>query len=412
MVVIIMVVIPRRELDHALRGFKWLLVYGRRKTGKTFYVRENAEYDRYFVVPRNKVLIDLCSGEDYSQSEFRRVLPLMVREEKIVVDEFHRLDEPVLSTIQALSGVGHLILITSTMHYFKEMVGKGSPLLGLFELRQVSLVDPRDALIFAESLGLRGREMFEAACIVQEPWLAPVVERYREEAPFRLKEALRVYTPHLVGEVFAEEDVELTARYSAILGAIANGKNHSSEISSYLYSKGLIEKDNPGLISQYLKNLIQMGLVKATPIEGKKRRGFQYRHASPILDIAYYLNEKYGFFEADMDEQRVGEVFSERMPLYMEWFFEELLSRMFSMQPVKISKPDLEVDVALREHMKVRVVAEVKWKRNVDSKEVSKIEEKLARFGEARKILIVPSEDVLKRTPENIEVWDWKKLKR
>ncbi|MEM2829152.1 MAG: hypothetical protein QXZ14_02745, partial [Candidatus Jordarchaeales archaeon] len=70
-----MVVIPRRELNHVLRGFKWLLVYGRRKTGKTFYVRENAEYDRYFVVPRNKVLIDLCSGEDYSQSEFRRVLP-------------------------------------------------------------------------------------------------------------------------------------------------------------------------------------------------------------------------------------------------------------------------------------------------------------------------------------------------
>lgn len=409
MVVIIMAVIPRRELDPVLRGFKWLLVYGRRKTGKTFYVRERAEYDRYFVVSRNKVLIDICSGEDYSQSEFRRVLPLIVKEEKIVVDEFHRLDEPVLSTIQALGGVGHLILVTSTMHYFKEVVGKGSPLLGLFELRQVSLVDPRDALVFAGSLGLKGREMFEAACIVQEPWLAPLVERYKEEAPFRLKEALRVYAPHLVGEVFAEEDIELTARYSAILGAIANGKRYSSEISSYLYSKGLIEKDNPGLISQYIKNLIQMGLIKAIPIEGRKRRSFQYRHASPILDIAYYLNEKYGFFEADMDEQRVGELFNERVPVYMEWFFEELLSRTFSMQPVKISKPDLEVDIALREHMKVKVVAEVKWKKNVNGEEVDRIEEKLARFREARKILIVPSEDVLKRTPKNVEVWDWKK---
>lgn len=404
------VIIPRRELDSVLKGFRWLLLYGRRKTGKTFYVRERADYDRYFVVARNRALIDLCSGESYSQDEFRKMLPLMLRGERVVVDEFHRLDEPVLSTIQALSGTGNLLLITSTMHYFREVVGRGSPLLGLFELRQVSLVDPRDAIEFASSLGLKGREMLEAACIVQEPWLAPVVERYREKAPFRLREALRVYAPHLVGEVFAEEDVQLTARYSAILGAIADGKTQSSEISSRLYSRGLIEKDNPGLVSQYLKNLVEMGLVKATPLEGKRKRVFRYRHASPILDLAHYLDEKYGFFEADMDEQKVGEAFSERVPTYMEWFFEELLSRMFGMQPVKISTPELEVDIALREHAKIKVVAEVKWRRNVDSKELSKVEEKLMRFGEARKILIVPSGDTLEKTPENIEVWDWKKL--
>lgn len=31
--------IIRRELENALRNYKWLLLYGRRKTGKTFYVR-------------------------------------------------------------------------------------------------------------------------------------------------------------------------------------------------------------------------------------------------------------------------------------------------------------------------------------------------------------------------------------
>ncbi len=403
-----MAVIRRRELDPALKGFRWLLIYGRRKTGKTFYVRERADYDRYFIVARNKVLIDLCEGEEYTQSEFRRMLPLMVKDERVVVDEFHRLDEPALSAIQALSGVGHLILITSTMHYFREVVGRGSPLLGLFELRKVSLVDPRDAIAFARALGLKGKEMFEVACMVREPWLAPIVERYREKAYLNVKDELRVYVPHLTGEVFTEEDVEFTARYSAILGAIANGKTYSSEISSYLFSRGLIGKDNPGLVSQYLRNLVQMGLVKATPMEGKKRKTFQYRHASPIIDLAYYLNEKYGFFEADMDEQRVGEAFSERVPMYMEWFFEELLSREFNMQPVKIARPDLEVDVALREHMRVKVVAEVKWKSVVDGRELARVEDKLSAFKDARRILIVPSRDALKREPEGVEVWDWK----
>jgi len=399
-----MAIIPRRELEETLRDYRWLLIYGRRKTGKTFYVREKAEYDRYLVVTRNKTLIDIDKGEEFTQREFQRILPLLIKEERIVIDEFNRLDEPIFSALQALSGKGRIILITSTMHYFRNLIK--SPLLGLFELKEVGLVDPRDAIAFAHQLGLKGKDLLEVACIVREPWLAQKVERYKEKVSFHLKEELRVYVPYLIGEVFTEEDVELTTRYSAILGAIANGKVYSSEISNYLFSRGLIDKDNPGLISQYLRNLIQMGLIKAITIEGRKRRAFQYRHVSPITDFAYYLNEKYGFFEADMDETRIGELFAERIPKYMEWFFEDLLAKIFGLQPVKIAKPELEVDIALREHKRIGVVAEVKWKKSIDGKELRSIEEKLSRF-DAKRILIVPNEDVLKRYPEDIEVWDW-----
>jgi len=160
-----------------------------------------------------------------------------------------------------------------------------------------------------------------------------------------MKEELKVYVPYLIG--VTEEDVELTVRYSAILSAVANGKVYSSEISSYLFSRGLIDKDNPGLISQYLRNLIQMGLIKAIPVEGR-RKAFQYRHMSPITDFAYYLNEKYGFFEADIDENRIKTILAERISKYMEWFFEDFLVKTFGLQPVKIAKPELEVDIALR----------------------------------------------------------------
>lgn len=397
-------IIPRRELEDTLRDYDWLIVFGRRKTGKTFYVREKAEYDRYFIVTRNKVLIDVDKGEEFTQKEFQKLLPILIREEKIVIDEFHRLDEPIFSTLQALSGKGKIVLITSSMHYFKNLIK--SPLLGLFELKEVGLVDPRDVLLFAHRLGLKGKDLMEVACIVREPWLAQKVKRYRSKVFQYLKEELRVYVPYLIGEVFTEEDVELTTRYSAILGAIANGKVYSSEISSYLFSRGLIDKDNPGLISQYLRNLIRMGLIKAIPIEGRRRKAYQYRHVSPITDFAYYLDEKYGFFEADMDEIKVRDLFAERIPKYMEWFFEDLLVKIFGLQPVKIAKPELEVDIALREHKKIKVVAEVKWKKDIDNRDVRSVEEKLSKF-DAKRILIVPSKDFLNRLPEGAEVWDW-----
>ncbi|ADB58217.1 ATP-binding protein [Archaeoglobus profundus] len=399
-----MAIIPRRELEDALKDYKWLLIYGRRKTGKTFYVRERAKYDRYFITTRNKTLVDVDKGEEFTQREFQKILPLLIREERIVIDEFHRLDEPIFSTLQALSGRGRIILITSTMHYFRNLIK--SPLLGLLELKEVGLVDPRDAIAFAHRLGLRGKDLLEVACIVREPWLAQKVERYRRKVIEHIKEELKVYVPYLIGEVFTEEDVELTTRYSAILSSIANGKVYSSEISSYLFSRGLIDKDNPGLISQYLRNLIQMGLIKAIPVEGRRRKAFQYRHVSPITDFAYYLNEKYGFFEADIDENRVKMIFAERIPKYMEWFFEDFLVKIFGLQPVKIAKPELEVDIALREYKRIKVVAEVKWKKNIDEKELRSIEEKLSKFN-ARRILIVPCKDSLKRFPEDVEVWDW-----
>jgi len=152
-----------------------------------------------------------------------------------------------------------------------------------------------------------------------------------------------------------------------------------------------------------------MGLIKAVPIEGRKRRAFQYRHVSPITDFAYYLNEKYGFFDADIGSMRIKSLFTERIPRYVKWFFEDLFAKHFGLQPVKIVKPELEVDIALREYKRIKIVAEVKWGSDIGEKEIRNIEEKLLKF-DAKRLLIVPDKENLKRFPENIEVWDWTDL--
>jgi hypothetical protein len=62
--------------------------------------------------------------------------------------------------------------------------------------------------------------------------------------------------------------------YEEILKAISDGKNTSTEISSYLFSRKLIPKDNPGLIQRYLEVLRDIGLIDKVEVFGSRK--FKY----------------------------------------------------------------------------------------------------------------------------------------
>ncbi len=402
-----MAIIKRRELEEALRA-RWLLLYGRRKTGKTFYVREMGEYSGYFVVTRGKSVVNVDTGEELPEREFIRLLPYLLQGSRVVIDEFHRLDEPFFSLLQGLSGRGELTLITSTRHYFKRLIGSGSPLLGLFHLQEVGLVDPRDAIIYVHGLGYKGKTLMELSCLLQEPWLAPYVETFGKNAPGKIGYVLRDYVPSLVGEIFNEEERELSRRYFAILEAVADGKRTSGEIASELFSRGLVEKNSPGSVSPYLETLVGMGILERVPFKGGRGRGYHYRHLSPVMDFAFYLNSKYGFFETGLPEKRIASLLEERLPRYMEGFFETLLAREHGLQPVRIELPELEVDVALRRHKKLHLAAEIKWKEKITKKDIKNAEDKLSRLNAPKKLLIVPDKSKIPQEPEGVHVVDWR----
>ena len=402
-----MAIIERPELDVALNA-KWVLLYGRRKTGKTFYVRERGKYLRYFIVTRGSELIDVESGESISPGEFMRLLPLLLESGRVVIDEFHRLGEPFFSFLQGLSGKGELTLITSTRHYFRKLIGENSPLLGLFHTHEVGLIKPGDALRFLNSLGFKGKTLIELAVLLQEPWIAPTIESYGPKTFDVIGTALKDYVPGLVGEIFTEEERELTKRYWAILEAIAGGKLSTGEIAGELFSRGLIEGISPGAVTPYLETLVGMGLLEKILVFGKGRKVYRYRHASPLVDFAYYLNAKYGFFETGLPPRRVGKLLREKLPHYVEVFFERLLSHHYGLQPVRVEKPELKLDVALVEHKKLQLVAEVKWRNKIRDRDIRRAEDKFERTGAKRNLLIVPDKGLLPRKPENAEVFDWR----
>ena len=161
----------------------------------------------------------------------------------------------------------------------------------------------------------------------------------------------------------------MSERYEGIIRAVAIGRNTVSEIVSYLYSYGVIEHQDPSMVKQYLKNLIELGILRR--IKDYYRNRWFYFIASPLIELYYYLDEKYNFSEVELEEK----YFRERLGKHVEYFFRDLLAKTLKKRCFIISKPDHEIDIVLADFNKIVLVGEVKWKNRIDRDEIRKIEE-------------------------------------
>ncbi len=379
------------------------MLYGRRKTGKTFFVENFMEYDNFFFVNRDATILEKNSMEKYSWQEFFKVFKEIVGNKRIVIDEFHRLPGEFLDYLHSIGIRGELILITSTLWLAKNMLAKGSPLIGLVSPIRIGLIDEADVLT-SLSKELKGRELIEASVYLREPSLIPSFKPPLNEFLTNFLYQNRFFIKGLVGEIFTEEERELTKVYEGVLKAIADGKSVSTEISSLLFSRGLLLKDNPGVMQKYLDILTEMGIIEKIEVFGRKK--FKYYHASPVFDLHYYLEEKYSYSEVEISPELVRKVVNVKTPFYVQWFFRNLLSKKLGLVSKIIEEKDFEIDIALFEFKKLKVVGEVKWKEFVNRSEIKSVEEKLSKFSNARKMIIVPDEKVLEKEPENLELYD------
>jgi len=292
------------------------------------------------------------------------------------------------------------VLVTSTLHLVKNLLEKSSPILGLFLEFRMDLVDERDILLNLKEKIKDYKKLIEFSTYLREPML---LKWFGIDLASILKN-LKLVIPSLVGEIFAEEEKELSERYEGIIRALSSGKTTLSAITSSLYSNKLIPKQDVSAVKPYLNTLLEIGLVKRIPEYFGKR--YYYFISSPVIDMYYYLDEKYNFSERDLDEKYI----TEKIPMHVEDFIRELLGKIFGMRTFIINKPNMEVEIALARFKKLKIVGEVKWKRRVSKAEIKEIEEKLEKFKGCRKILVVPSEDAVEKEPKGIEVWDTGKI--
>ena len=206
--------------------------------------------------------------------------------------------------------------------------------------------------------------------------------------------------PALVGEIFLEEEREISAVYEGILRGVASGKVSSGEISSYLFSRKLIGKDDPSIIQQYLNNLIYFGIIRRINIFNKKR--FAYKIASPLAKIYYYVDEKYNLTERKASEKELGIIIDELMPRIVEDNVREFLAEKNGLIESIIEAKDYDIDACLLKFNKVEMAIEIKWGK-LDKGDILKAEENLNKIDSKQRALFVNDKD---KIDSNLKVWD------
>lgn len=383
-----MMIIDRTEVNEIKKIKKWLLIYGRRKTGKTFLVENFLTFDEYFFVKRDRTIL---SKKDQKKITYETLTSLLERGlsngNTIVIDEFHRLGDDFLDFIQYINKKGKLILISSTLFLSKKMFTSKSPILGFFAEVPVRIIRLDDCLRTLRQYNLDKKRLLETAILLREP-LAIEYFDPKENPRKTLVKILQYSTnaiPALVGEIFVEEERSISAIYEGILRAIANGNTVSGEISSYLFSRKTIQKDDPSLIQQYLKNLMEFGIIKRIKVYENKR--LIYKHVSPLVRIFYYADEKYNISERRVTDGELERIIDEIMPLLVEDSIREFLAEKLGLEESVAQAKDFDVDSVFLRFKKPEALVEVKWRDTIKTSDIS---EHLKKLKTKKSYLFVP----------------------
>ncbi len=383
-----MIIERPQEAKRVAQARKWVFIYGRRKTGKTFLVNNFTEFDEYFFV-KNSGSILTKGSESISYETFMEIFRRSLEDGKtVVVDEFHRLGQEFFDYLHFMKKTGKLILISSTLFLSKKLISAKSALLGLFAEVPLGLISLEDALSALGKFDIPKKERLELAVLLREPIAADYFDE-KEEARSTIAKIIlgsAKTIPALIGEIFLEEEREISGVYEGILRAIACGKVGSGEISSNLFSKKLLKKDDPSIISQYLGNLASFGIIRKIRVFGKKR--FIYKLASPLSRVYYYADEKYNISERKMSEKELEGIAGELMPRLIEDAVREALCEKRGLIESVVEARDFEIDGYLLRFKKPEIALEVKWGK-IGEKEIRQIEEKLGKLDAREKILFV-----------------------
>jgi AAA+ ATPase superfamily predicted ATPase len=244
-----MIIVKRFIDEKRMRKLKIpILVYGRRKTGKTFFVKNFFKNAYYFFVRRDRTIYFENKNKVITYEILLNIIDEL-KTRKIIIDEFHRLPDEFLDWVH-MKAPTNIILVTSTLHLAEKLMGRKSPLLGLFLGFKMDLIDERDILLNLKSKFKNRKELIERSIYLREP----ILLRWSDLDLTSILQNIKLVVPSLIGEIFDEEEKSLSTRYEAILRALSSGRTTLSEIASFLYSNKIIEKQDISSIKPY-KNI-------------------------------------------------------------------------------------------------------------------------------------------------------------
>lgn len=399
-----MMIIQRREAGELVKMPGWVLLYGRRKVGKTFLLKNYGRWDAYFSVRRDLAITaegaPPVSGLDSFCEEVKRLL----REGKtVIIDEFQRLPESFLEEVASVHPHGRLILAGSSFRIVRSLFHPRSPLLGLVGEKRLGLISPHDCLR-SLSKYFPPLEALLLAPYVRDPWVVSHLGKGEPvRAVFGVLSASKHTIPALIGEVFGEEERQLTRIYEVVLRLIGAGKWRIPEISSTLYGRGLLDSADPRAVTAHIKNMEEMDLVEA--IEIHKARSRYLRLKSPIMEAFYHLSDRYDFEEREVEFREVEPTLRRLMAAHVQDFVAQLLAEREGGERAYYFAPDQEIDFLVKVRGKPRMVGEVKLGK-VSEREIKRFLEVSSSFPGAERVFVglkrVEGRDIVSLTPSDL----------
>ena len=404
---VITMIIDRQETAYANKAIGNLIIYGRRKVGKTFLVKNSLAPDIYVMVKRGGGFY--LEGAPFktldSYEQFIQFIFSWVEERKTVaIDEFQRLPQDFLDTLQTITGDGRIILTGSSFHIIREVISPRSPILGLFSDLKLSLISPLD-IFRGLSEHMDNTTALEMSPYLRDPWTIP----YYASDDTGLEDILRISRGAiraLIGEVFLEEEKKLSHVYEGIIRALCLRKWKLGEIADLLYSRKIIDKPDAHLIRPYFNIMEEMDLVRKIPIHGKNE--FMYTLKSPIMELGFMLDERYNFFQQDISDRAIRDELANRIPHQIEQFCGELFSQVYDGRFEYFYSRDFDIDFVITRGNRVLASGEVKWTNTPTRNDVDLMLER-TRHLKGDRILFskTPIDDtrVISLAPENLLAW-------
>ena len=403
-----------KSLDETYRsqGFKLVIVYGRRRIGKTALIKKFMEnkVGIYFLCSQRGIKKDLARFSDIIAEKLNlpRVrfesfidafkflkqfdglvvaideFPYLIESDKTIVSEFQIVVDEVLSDsnlmlILFVSRVGMIEM--DVLSYKFPLYGRAKKIIKIKPLDIDGLVEwfgsdlEKIVKIYGTTNGIpKYMEFFEGKNVEEE-----IIKNFFNADSFLYNEAY----------ILLSEELRSPHTYSLILEAISLGNTRLSEISNYT---GIEAKDLPF----YLNVLSNLGIVKReVPITEKKRS----RKGIYLIEDEYFRfwfrfvsphKEEIESFESD----RAIEDFRTNFNHYLGFTFEKLAKQFLirlnakGMLPFRFTRigkwwhKQEEIDwIALNDKEKKALFVEVKWS-DLSSKDVKKILKNLEKKSE------------------------------
>lgn len=355
------IVVQRSETEEIKNLGGWVLIAGRRKVGKTYLIKNFLEYDAYFLVKTDRSVY--AEKIPFTHIEtldafIRTVKDLLSNEKTVIIDEFQRLPMSFLEEIATVHPHGQLILSGSSMRVAKEIFGKKSPLLGLVQPYMLSMARAEDVL---RSLAgkMSVEKAIEIAPYVRDPWTISLYKNDPVDFALNLIKSSKLIVPSLVGEIFTEEDRELTKTYSSILSLVGGGVYDYAEIAHILHTRGILKRQDTSLVIPYLKNMEEAKILESIRIYGTSKR--RYMLSSAAMELFYYMDSRYNLEERDVSLGEIKPTLDSIRNRHIENFMADLSAEILEGRKELLKSAEKEIDILITRRNKPVFVGEVKW---------------------------------------------------